>query len=241
MQINNALHILEMIKEQRKSTTAPVDTMGCNVLARSKNKEIWRFQLLISLILSSQTKDEMTAKAMSFLFDGLLKKSEIVDNLYINKTSEDVLCIENIINTSFQDIAILIRCVGFHNKKAVYIKKTAEKIHSFGKMPDTLEMVCSLPGVGNKMAFLYLYYGFSKILGISVDTHVHRVFNRIGLVETKTPENTRKKLEKIYDKELWKDINKNVVGFGQVVCLPIKPKCKNCCLKNICKSSKYNF
>ena len=101
-------------------------------------------------------------------------------------------------------------------------------------MPEDLESILKLPGVGKKMAYLYLANACNKNEGIGVDTHVHRISNRIGLVSTKTPEETRKELESKIPQKEWQSINKVLVGFGQTICLPLRPKCKECDASKIC-------
>ncbi len=91
-----------------------------------------------------------------------------------------------------------------------------------------------LPGVGRKTAGCVLVYGFGEP-AIPVDTHVHRISNRIGLVSTETPDETEEALEKIYEKKYWIDINELFVSFGQTVCLPINPRCQTCPVKSICR------
>lgn len=124
----------------------------------------------------------------------------------------------------------MIKNVGFHNKKSVFIKKTAQilKDNYDGKVPSTLKELCDLPGVGSKMALITLHVGFGIIDGISVDTHVHRITNLLGWVKTDTPEKTRLDLQSWVPREHWGEINVTLVGFGQTVCSSIKPKVLSC-------------
>ena len=106
-----------------------------------------------------------------------------------------------------------------------------------GKVPDTLEDLTSLPGVGRKTANIVLYVSFGKE-ALAVDTHVHRISNRLGWVKTKTPEETEFALMKILPKKLWGPINGSMVEFGQKICRSIGARCNECPLKNVCPSSK---
>jgi endonuclease-3 len=102
-------------------------------------------------------------------------------------------------------------------------------------VPEDYDKVIKLPGIGNKMAYLYLKCCCNKIEGIAVDTHVHRISNRLGWVNnTKTPEETRKGLQKWLPHEYWYDANMYLCGFGQTICEAKKPKCEECGLKDIC-------
>ncbi|KAK6745292.1 hypothetical protein RB195_011801 [Necator americanus] len=212
---------LEKITEMRKSGDAPVDTMGCHKLADPlAAPETFRFQVLLALMLSSQTKDEVTSAAMM----RLRKHGCNVDAMLSIPTLE---------------LEKLLCPVGFYKRKAVYIQKTAAilKEKYKGDVPDSIEDLCSLPGVGPKMAHLVLQIAYDKVDGIAVDTHVHRIVNRLGWMETNTPEKTREKLQKMLPRSYWPTINPLLVGFGQQTCLPVKPKCDICLCQEICPSS----
>lgn len=128
-------------------------------------------------MLSAQTKDTVTSAAVIKL------QNELPNGL----------CIESILDLDVTLLDQMIRTVGFHTKKAAYIKKTAEILRDNfeGDIPDTIEGLTSLPGVGPKMGYLTLQVAWNKNLGIGVDVHVHRITNRLGWVSTKTPEETR--------------------------------------------------
>lgn len=211
------------IKEQRKSIIAPVDYAGCCEVLESENTDVRNFQILIALVLSSQTKDEITHEA-----------------IYALNKKLGVLTVENVHFSPIETIHMCISKVGYHNKKAKYIKEIAAKIYHT-KLPSTLKETLSLPGVGKKMAYLYLLHAFDICEGIGVDVHVHRISNRINLVNTKNEEQTRIALQLILPKEEWSEINKVLVGFGQRVCTPIKPNCDGCCVREYCVSSKWKF
>lgn len=216
------------IKKMRETiaSNAPVDTMGCDVAAdKDVDLKTSRLQTLISLMLSSQTKDTANAIAMKTLKQklpgGLTLKSLI-------QVDEDVL----------NDY---IKSVGFHNRKAKYIKETVKILEKKfdGDIPSTIEDLVALPGVGLKMAHLCLSSAWNKTEGIGVDVHVHRISNLLGWVNTKTPEQTRLKLESWLPRKYWKEINHLFVGFGQTICLPRGRKCSQCTLSshNLCPSS----
>ncbi len=209
----------KLIKEQRTKIKAPVDTMGCFSMGLGYTGDVKKFQILIGLLFSSQTRDEITFEA--------------VQNL---KKLMKVVTPENILKFSEPEIHNCIAKIGFHNKKLKFLIEIAKK--TIKKMPETLEEVLNLPGIGRKMAYLYLYYGCDKNLGIAVDTHVHRISNRIGLVKTKDAEKTRMALENILDIEEYPKINSVLVGFGQTICLPKNPRCIDCIASKTCPSSR---
>ena len=131
----------------------------------------------------------------------------------------------------------LINIVGFHNKKAKYIKDTTQVIIEKykGVVPDKLEALLDFPGVGPKMAHLLLQICFDKVEGISVDTHVHRISNRLKWVKkTTTPDQTAKALQEWLPIEHWEDINDMLVGFGQTICKPVRPRCYECKARSLC-------
>jgi endonuclease-3 len=170
--------VYDTVEAYRKVNKAVVDTMGCERLAdRSALPHVQRFQTLVSLMLSSQTKDTVTSVAVIKLQNQL----------------KGGLCLESILSLDEAVLDDMIHSVGFHTKKASYIKRTAEILRDQfnGDIPDTIEGLTSLPGVGPKMGYLTLQVAWNKNLGIGVDVHVHRISNRLGWVKTKTPEETR--------------------------------------------------
>lgn len=208
------------IKEQRKSLCAPVDTMGCEIGCVNDSAREKEFSILVSLMLSSQTKDEITHKAVTALKKQL---GEI--------TPERMQLAEK------EAIHQAIRSVGYHNKKTAYLQEVAKQLRN-RSMPASIEECIALPGVGKKMGYLYLQHALGVTAGIGVDTHVHRISNRIGLVKTRTPEQTRIALEKIVPESEWGVINKVLVGFGQKICLPRRPRCEVCNVSNGCPYSR---
>lgn len=177
-------------------------------------------------MLSSQTKDTTTAVAMRRLQTELPLPG---------------LTLENILEVDPARLNELIFAVGFHNNKTRYIKATALILRDKfdGDIPDTIEGLMSLPGVGPKMGYLCLSAAWGRTEGIGVDVHVHRITNLWRWHKTKTPEETRAALESWLPKEKWHDINHLLVGFGQTICLPVGRKCGDCTLseKGLCPSA----
>ncbi len=182
-------------------------------------KERDPFKVLIKTVLSQRSRDENTDIASEKLFN----------SGYDNPQA--------LANAKEEELYELIKPAGLYRQKAkkiIQIAKTIVEKHG-GKVPDTLEELTSLPGVGRKTANIVLYVAFSKP-AIAVDTHVHRISNRLGWVKTKKPEETEKELMKILAKNLWGPINGSMVEFGRRICRPISPKCEECPLKNLCPS-----
>lgn len=214
---------LNRLRIMRANEDAPVDTMGCDKCMDSDAPpEVVRYQALISLMLSSQTKDQVTFAAMERL-------------------REHGLTVDNVLQMSDEKLGELIYPVGFWKTKVKYIKKTTQTIKSDynGDIPDTVEKLCKLTGVGPKMAHICMKVAWNKVTGIGVDTHVHRISNRIGWVKktTKTPQETMKGLQAWLPIELWPEVNHLMVGFGQTICQPVKPKCDGCLNNDICPSA----
>ena len=219
--------IYNAVKEMRKLHLAPVDTMGCETLAEEHvTPRDKRFQTLIALMLSSQTKDTTNAIAMRRLQTELPAPG---------------LTLENILEVDPVKLNELIYVVGFHNNKTRYIKATALILRDqyAGDIPDSIDGLMSLPGVGPKMAYLCLSAAWGRTEGIGVDVHVHRITNLWGWQKTKGPEETRMTLQGWLPKEKWHEINHLLVGFGQTICLPVGRKCGECTLseKGLCPSA----
>ena len=174
------------------------------------------FKILISTILSARTRDANTRIATEKLFAKFNTPKTIVE--------ADIYEIEHLIKLS-----------GFYKVKAARIKEVSKiLIDDYeSRVPDNYEELMSLPGVGSKTANCVLVYAF-KIPAIPVDTHVHKISNRLGWVETKNPLQTEKSLRDIVPKELWLKLNRLFVRFGQQICVPIRPKCEICALNDIC-------
>ena len=180
------------------------------------------FEVLVSTIISQRTRDENTDIASGKLFAKYPTAKAIA-------------------NAKASQIAKLIRPAGFYNQKAREIKKVCQILENEygGVVPNSREKLESLPGVGPKTAGCVLVYGFG-IPAIPVDTHVFRISHRLGLVDAKakTPEETEAELQKVFEKKDWLVVNEYFVRLGQTVCRPIEPKCKECPLKDVCKTGK---
>jgi len=223
---NNSKHfpeIYDKIKEMRKDRNAAVDKYGCCCNHDTEApKDVQDFQILVSLLISVQNRDESTAKAMERL------RNFGLDAETIHKTDEE-------------KILEILGGVNFNKTKAKNIKAAAKLIVKKykNKVPNDWKLLLEFPGVGNKIAIIFLNKAKNMNIGIGVDTHVHRVCNRIGLVNnTKTPDHTRIELESFVPREEWTLINNWFVGFGQQICLPINPKCGGCLLNDICNEGR---
>ena len=178
------------------------------------------FSILIGTILSARTKDENTTKVVKKLFSRYLTPKALA-------------------NAKVRDVEKLIKSIGFYHVKAKRIIEVARIIHSQykGKVPENFEKLIELPGVGRKTANCVLVYAFDTP-AIPVDTHVHRISNRLGLVDTKTPEETEFELIRKIPKKYWLQINDTFVMYGQNICKPISPLCNVCKIKTKCNYYK---
>ncbi len=178
------------------------------------------FSILIGTILSARTKDENTAKVVKKLFSKYKSPQELA-------------------KAKIKNVEKIIKSIGFYHVKSKRIIDVASIISSEykGKVPNDFEELLKLPGVGRKTANCVLVYAFDNP-AIPVDTHVHRISNRLGLVQTKTPEETEFALMKKIPKKHWLEINDTFVMYGQNICKPISPMCDVCKIKNICKYYK---
>ena len=208
--IKNISKIISLLKKEITQFEEPVAT---EIGERTRSP----FQVLISCILSLRTKDTTTGPAAKRLFK-------------MAKTPKAMLKLSN------KKIEKLIFPVGFYHTKAKYIKKTCkvlvEKYNS--KVPDKEEDLLKLPGIGRKCMGIVMCYGFGKNSNIPVDTHVHKLTNRLGWVKTKTPEKTELALMEIIPKKYWHDLNNLLVTHGQNVCVPVSPFCSKCYIRKYC-------
>ena len=179
------------------------------------------FCVLIGTILSARTKDQCTAGAVRRLFAAA--KGEMFRPEDLERMAVD-------------EIEKLIYPVGFYHDKARHLKALPEVLKEKfgGVLPNTVEELCELPGVGRKTANLTVAVGFN-LPAICVDVHVHRICNRWNLVNTKTPLETEMALRKILPVRYWKTWTSHIVSFGQTRCGPIRPKCEGCPVVRYCK------
>jgi len=201
--------ILKRIKSEYKKWNPPI----VSFMAQSGSDP---FKILVATVLSLRTKDETTAKAANRLFQ-------------VAKTPQELLKLTE------EEIASLIYPVGFYRRKAKQLKEIAKiLVEKYGgKVPDDLEELLKLPGVGRKTANLVITEAYGKD-GICVDTHVHRISNRLGYVKTKTPEETEMALREKLPKKHWREINELLVALGQTICHPTSPKCSECPINELC-------
>jgi endonuclease III len=201
--------MLSILRKETKAWKAPiVGGFACGENAL--------FKVLVSTLLSLRTKDTVTEPASHRLFERA-------------QTPQDML------KLSPAEIEKLIYPVGFYRTKAKNVLEVSRQlVERFGgKVPDDMDALLSLPGVGRKTANLVLTVGHQKH-GICVDTHVHRISNRWGLVRTLTPEETEMALRKDLPKRYWIEYNDLLVAFGQNLCVPISPFCSRCKLAPYC-------
>ncbi|MCP4726060.1 MAG: endonuclease III [bacterium] len=206
---SNSIHkIVDILSEAIKQWEEPV----VGVVARKRDP----YRVLIATILSLRTKDETTAGASRRLFAEA-------------DTPEDIL------NLSNSEIEKLIYPVGFYkNKTKTILEISRIMIEKYsGRVPDEIDELLKLKGVGRKTANLVVTLGYNKP-GICVDIHVHRISNRLGYVKTKTPDETEFKLREILPTEYWITYNDLLVTFGQNLCRPISPMCSKCPIYDHC-------
>jgi endonuclease-3 len=175
------------------------------------------FQVLIATVLSARTQDATTYAASERLF-ARARTPKTMARLTVKQ------------------IERLIYPVSFYRYKARYLKATCEKLLSEfgGRIPRTMEELLTLPGVGRKTANLVLILAYQSQANICVDTHVHRIANRLGWVKTKTPEETEQALYKATASRWWPYINLYLVTWGQNVCRPTYPRCPACAIRDLC-------
>ena len=201
--------IYKILKKEVRDYAVPVVDL---IAVQTKDP----FKILISAILSARTKDQTTVKVCEKLF----RKVKKIDDF--RKLSE-------------KEIEQLIYPVGFYITKAKMLKRLPSVIEERfgGDIPQTIEELIELPGVGRKVANLVVAVGFNKP-GICVDTHVHRITNRLGYVKTRTPFETEMALRKKLPLKYWKKLNALLVAFGQNLCKPISPYCSRCPIIKYC-------
>lgn len=204
------LQCFEVLKQESQNWNAPV--VGLNSLTQKDP-----FKILFATILSLRTKDEVTKNASLRLF-ALATNAKTLAKIPL-KTLESA-----------------IYPVGFYKNKSAQILEIARLINTKhkGVVPNSMDELLSFKGVGRKTANLVLSLAYNQDV-ICVDVHVNRIPNRMGLIKTKTPEETEFALMKLLPKNIWKDINNILVAFGQSICVPISPKCSICPISTKCK------
>lgn len=204
--------VLTILREEYKTWNVPIVTL---IAERSRDP----YQVLISTLLSLRTKDEVTTKASAQLFAKANDPSAML-------------------KITAEEIQKLIYPVGFYKRKAENILRVSQilidKYRS--RVPDDLDTLLELPGVGRKTANLVITLGFGK-QGICVDTHVHRISNRFGYVKTKSPDETEFVLRDKLPEKWWIPINDILVAFGQGLCKPISPWCSKCRVNDLCEKN----
>lgn len=189
---------------------------GNTALARITAQTEDPFQVLIGTILSQRTRDEMTEKAAAQLFAKYATPADLA-------------------RADLGDVERLIHPVGFYRQKARQVLRVSQILvdRYGGRVPATYEELMELPQVGSKTANCVLVYGFG-IPRIPVDTHVHRVSNRLGLVRTKTPDQTEAALMRTVPRRYWLEVNELFIEFGKDICRPIGPRCPVCSFRPLC-------
>ncbi|WP_457641763.1 endonuclease III domain-containing protein [Persephonella sp.] len=211
MEVENFIKVLSILEQEFPKWNAPV------VSLMAKRDKRTPYQILISTIISLRTRDEVTAEVSERLF-------RLADNPY------------DMLKLSEKHISEAIYPAGFYKNKAKVIKEISRKLvdQYEGEVPDNIDELLKLKGVGRKTANLVIALGYNKP-AICVDTHVHRISNRLGFVKTKTPEETELQLREKVPKKYWNRINDLFVAFGQTICKPISPFCSKCPVKDLCE------
>ena len=206
MTAQRALEILESIMHAVEPSGTPTPLEESNEA----------FPVLVSTVISLRTRDAVTRMVSARVL----------------QSAPDVI---SMISLDIEELEILLRPAGFFRQKAKQLKQTAAIIQNRfeGKVPDNIEDLLSLPGVGRKTANFVLGMVFGKS-AICVDIHVHRISNRLGLAHASSHEETELQLQKIFPPEYWIGINHAMVTFGQRICKPVKPRCGICPLNTIC-------
>ena len=201
--------VIKTLREEYKGWQTPAVT----IVAQCDGSP---FKVLISCIISLRTKDDVTARASARIF-ARAQTPEAMTEL------------------SSDEISQLIYPAGFYHTKAEQIALLSRRLveEYGGTVPDNLDELLRFKGVGRKTANLVMTLGFGKA-GICVDTHVHRICNRLGYVSTKKPDETEMALRSQLPPEYWIEINDLLVAFGQNQCYPVSPRCSNCKLAGIC-------
>ena len=205
-----------------RSLARAIDNMDLPAVEKiSEESQEDPFEVLIATMLSAQTRDTVTAAASERLFRAATTPRTMA-------------------KLSVKKIERLIYPVSFYRHKAKHVKETCRLLveRHHGRVPGTMEELLALPGVGRKTANLVLILSFKSLKNICVDTHVHRISNRLGWVHTRTPEETEQALYKATDRRWWPYINLYLVTWGQNVCRPVYPRCGECVIRPDCATGR---
>lgn len=207
--------IMKILVKESKNWNVPVITL---IALQDKNP----FKVLLSTIISLRTKDEVTIGASKRLFE-ILKNPKEIENI------------------SIEQIEKAIYPAGFYKRKSIQIKDICKRLNlNFNsQVPNNIDTLLTFKGIGRKTANLILTEGFN-IPAMCVDTHVHRISNRIGYVTTKNPDETEMELRKKLPLEYWNIYNTILVAFGQHLCKPISPYCSKCPIEKYCYKINVN-
>jgi endonuclease-3 len=205
-----AIKVIHQLRKATKKMTKPAVSQIVAKYGRDS------FLILISCLLSLRTKDTISLPISLVLFQ------------YAHTPQE-------LLKIPLKKLEKIIYSIGFYRRKANLLHSVSRDIITRfgGKVPNTLKELLSIKGVGRKTANIVLAEGFC-VPAIAVDTHVHRISNRLGLVKTKTPEQTERELKKIIPKRYWIELNPLLVMWGQNVCEPVLPRCSCCAIAHLC-------
>ena len=218
----NATAIIARIRRIYDALTADFQAHPAPVVDLIAAQGASPFHILVATMLSARTKDATTAKVIREQLFPVVHGPDDLQRLSVG------------------EIERLIFPVGFFHAKAQYLKALPEALDAKfgGVLPETVEELCELPGVGRKTANLVVAQAFRKP-GICVDVHVHRICNRLGLVKTATPLETEMRLRELLPVELWRGWNGAFVSFGQRICTPRNPKCAECPISSDCATHQH--
>jgi endonuclease III len=210
MKISDIPAVNRILKKEYETHNAPVVDL---IKAKTENP----FNILVATILSARTKDETTADVCDRLFKVVKRPGDFA-------------------RLTVKELEKLIFPIGFYHTKARHLKQLPVALTELfaGRIPDEIDDLVKLPGVGRKTANLVLAQGFNKP-AICVDVHVHRICNRLGLLRTRNPFETEMRLRKILPVKYWITWNSYLVSYGQTVCRPVGPRCGVCPIFKYCK------
>lgn len=208
MNKKQAVEIFELLKEQYPDAKCSLDFNT-------------PFEMMVAVMLSAQCTDERVNKVTAEFFPKYNTPKAFA-------------------NMALEDIENLIHSCGFYKNKAKNLKLASQKILTEfnGEVPQTMEELISIPGVGRKSANVIMLEAFNNPQGIAVDTHAKRISNRIGFSNAKEPQKIEQDLLKLFPKKYYYDANHILIWHGRNTCKSQKPNCENCCIKHLCKSCK---